>query len=98
AGRRPPSPAAPCSCARSITCTASRRSNSSPPLVPKLRLGTHLRETPFRAPPETVFGVRETEFRGRGSQTGVWEPGGSRLAPASESKGAPLIYDERRPF
>jgi hypothetical protein len=37
------------------------------PLVPKLRLGTRIRETPFRA------NRLETEFRGSAFPNGVWE-------------------------
>jgi hypothetical protein len=38
-------------------------------LVPKLRLGTLFRETPFRVPDPARHSACETEFRGRRSQT-----------------------------
>src|SRR5579884_2758545 len=45
-------------------------STGAPLLVPKLCLGTHFRETPFR-----VLWRRETEFPEGGVPNRVWDPG-----------------------
>src|SRR5438128_8217675 len=45
------------------------------PLVPKLCLGTQLRETPVSRRRGHFHAVRETEFRGRAFPNRVWERG-----------------------
>src|SRR5947207_142114 len=59
------------------------------PLVPKLCLGTPVRETPFRGQAVCAgLPQRETEFRDLGFPNGVWEPG-ERLPAAGIMRSAP---------
>ena len=46
-------------------------------LVPKLCLGTPIRETLFRIPTQISAGSAKQSFAAKGSQTGVWEPEGA---------------------
>src|SRR5207248_169935 len=65
-------------------------------LVPKLCLGTHLRETPVSRSRRHFDAVRETEFRGMAFPNRVWERGSGTRLRASPGTGciAPRIcYD-----